>query len=57
MQEEGWQYFRICFAAVDEAEVESASKRFVAACRSFWTKKNLDDIDESSEVMAMDAWM
>ena len=57
MEEEGWQYFRICFAAVDEPDVESTSNRFVAGCRSFWTKKSLDGIDETDGVVVMDAWM
>ena len=57
MEEEGWQYFRLCFAAVDEPDVESTSNRFVAGCRSFWTKKSFDDIDENAKVMMMDSWM
>ncbi|KAI4180456.1 MAG: hypothetical protein L6R41_007233 [Letrouitia leprolyta] len=45
-QEKSFSYFRICFAAVDEADVPGMSHRFVEGCRSFWTKKKVDDIDK-----------
>lgn len=41
-----WMFFRICFAAVDEPEVEKTSRRFVDGVRSFWGKKTLDDVEE-----------
>ena len=41
-----WAYFRICFAAVDEPEVEKMSRRFVNGVKDFWVKKNLQDIEE-----------
>ena len=41
-----WAYFRICFAAVDEADVEKISRRFVNGVRDFWGKKSVDDIEE-----------
>ena len=41
-----WAYFRICFAAVDEPEVEKMSRRFVNGVKDFWGKKNLQDIEE-----------
>lgn len=41
-----YAYFRICFAAVDEPEVEKTSKRWVAGVQDFWRKKSLDDIEE-----------
>lgn len=41
-----WAYFRICFAAVDEPEVEKMSRRFVNGVKDFWGKKSLDDIEE-----------
>ena len=43
----GWGYFRLCFAAVDEEDVSKTSHRFVEGFKSFWAKKNLDDIEES----------
>lgn len=36
----------MCFAAVDESDVEKTSKRFVAGVHDFWKKKSLDDIEE-----------
>lgn len=45
-EEKSWMYFRICFAAVDEELVEGMSWRFVEACRSFWRKKKVDEIEE-----------
>ncbi len=44
--EKSYAYFRICFAAVDEPDVEKTSKRFVAGVQDFWRKKDLDDIEE-----------
>jgi hypothetical protein len=46
-KEKGWMYQRLCFAAVDEPDVEATSHRFVAACNSFWRKKDLKDIEKS----------
>ena len=48
-REQAWKYFRICFAAVDEPDVEKTSCRLVAGVRDFWGKKNLDDIEELVE--------
>jgi DNA-binding transcriptional MocR family regulator len=47
---EGWKYFRMCFAAVSEEEVDAASKRFAVAAAKFWLikdEKDLDAIDET----------
>ena len=44
--ESSWRYFRICFAAVDEELVEGMSHRFAEGCRSFWRKKNVDEVEE-----------
>ena len=44
----GWAYFRLCFIAVDEPEVEKSTRRFVAGVQDFWRKKSLDDIEEIS---------
>ncbi len=43
-----WAYFRICFAAVDEPDVERTSNRFVAGVQNFWRIKSLEDIEEMS---------
>jgi DNA-binding transcriptional MocR family regulator len=44
-QEKGWQYFRLCFAAVDDNMVEEHSNALVEGFKSFWTKKKESDID------------
>ena len=44
-REQAWKYFRICFAAVDEPDVEKASRRFVAGVKDFWGKKDLGDVE------------
>ena len=44
--EKGWQYFRICFAAVNDDVVEKHSKSVVAAFKSFWRKKEVSEIDD-----------
>ena len=36
----------MCFAAVDEPDVEKTSRRFVKGVQDFWKKKTLDDIEE-----------
>ncbi|KAL8851221.1 MAG: hypothetical protein Q9221_003852 [Calogaya cf. arnoldii] len=48
-EEKSYSCFRICFAAVDEDDVAPISQRFVEGCRSFWAKKELDDIDDDME--------
>ena len=41
-----WAYFRICFTAVDEPDVDKMSRRFINGVRDFWGKRNLDDIED-----------
>ncbi|KAH8591113.1 pyridoxal phosphate-dependent transferase [Bisporella sp. PMI_857] len=45
-EKEGYKYFRICFAAVDDDVVDTSSKRFAAAAQKFWQIKNKDELDE-----------
>ncbi|KAJ4414544.1 hypothetical protein N0V85_003105 [Neurospora sp. IMI 360204] len=35
-EEIGWQYFRLCFAAVSEEDVDEGAQRFVDGVRAFW---------------------
>lgn len=35
-EEKAWQYFRLCYAAIDEKDVKDMSERFVRAGRDFW---------------------
>ena len=50
--EKAWQYFRLCFAAINEKDVKTTSERFVRASHDFWeldeeaVQKMLDE-DES----------
>jgi len=48
-EERAWAYFRLCFAAVDEPDVETMGRRFVAGVQHFWGLKRLDDVEELSE--------
>jgi DNA-binding transcriptional MocR family regulator len=54
LEKEGYKYFRLCFAAVSEEELDSSSKRFAAAIKAFWgikDEKDLPNIDEGSVQM------
>ncbi|KAK2623771.1 hypothetical protein QTJ16_006952 [Diplocarpon rosae] len=47
--EEGWKYFRLCFSAVSEEELDKSSKSFAAGIKAFWLikdKKALNDIND-----------
>ena len=44
--EQGWQYFRLCFAACNEDELRPISQRFVDGIKKFWTIKDTATIDE-----------
>lgn len=41
----GPNYFRLCFAAVAEEDVDMASHRVVAALNSFWTKTDVNELE------------
>ncbi|KAF7942774.1 uncharacterized protein EAE97_006228 [Botrytis byssoidea] len=45
-EERGWQYFRLCFAAVEEEEVQKSSLRFAEGVKAFWMIKNKEDLDD-----------
>ena len=45
-KESSWRFFRICFAAVDEGDIQRTSTGFVEGVKSFWGKKKLDEIEE-----------
>lgn len=44
-KEKGWQYFRLCFAAVDDGVLEKHSMMIVEGFKSFWAKKKVGEID------------
>ena len=45
-EERGWQYFRLCFAAVPEPDLRRFSERVVEGFRAFWLIKSVEEIDE-----------
>ena len=40
---------RLCFAPMEEQEVDVYTRRFVAGCRAFWQLKSLDDIPDDDD--------
>lgn len=42
----GWQYFRLCFAAETEENVDSCSERFVKGVRKYWSIKKVKDLED-----------
>lgn len=59
-EKKGWQYFRLCFAAVNEEVVKTSSEGFVKCMRDFWAidmEKDIDDIlrdgDDEADVARM----
>ncbi|KAI1615594.1 aromatic amino acid aminotransferase [Exophiala viscosa] len=49
MEEKGWQYFRLCFAAVDDDVLEKHSKAVVSAFTDFWAIEDVKTIDKLLE--------
>lgn len=52
LDEKGWRYFRLCFAAVDDDVVKSSSEGFVRCVADFWAierEKEIDDILKEGE--------
>ncbi|KAK4104971.1 PLP-dependent transferase [Parathielavia hyrcaniae] len=59
-KEEGWKYYRICFAAEAEENVDRAAERFVQGVHEFWkvtdvrvVEKMLGELGASGEVRAV----
>lgn len=46
---DAWAYFRLCFAAESEENVDAASRRFVDAVHAFWRIKDVKRIEELVE--------
>lgn len=40
-----WQYYRLCFAAMPEADVKDITVRLVDGFRAFWKKTDLDGLE------------
>ena len=57
VEERGWAYFRVCFAAIDEDKVKSMSENLVKAFKDFWTiddPKKIDDLLREDEDVIME---
>jgi len=53
---EGWKYFRLCFAAVNEDDVDKCSERFSNAAKAFWLIKDEKELEGIEEIVdAQDA--
>jgi DNA-binding transcriptional MocR family regulator len=46
---EGWKYFRLCFAAIDESELGKVTERLAAGVKSFWSVKDVKTIEDLLE--------
>ncbi|CAG8978921.1 hypothetical protein HYALB_00005258 [Hymenoscyphus albidus] len=61
LAEKGWQYFRLCFAAVDEDDIERCSNGFADGVKAFWGIKDVKDLpsmgDENVGEEVMDLGM
>jgi DNA-binding transcriptional MocR family regulator len=46
LEEDGWKYVRICFAAAPVEDIIKLSERFAAGARAFWDIRKVEVIDE-----------
>lgn len=53
-REVGWQYFRMCFAAESEENVDACSQRFARGVRKFWALKKVEELEELIKDSPMD---
>jgi DNA-binding transcriptional MocR family regulator len=53
----GFMFYRLCYAAVGDDEVEAASNRFVEGVNSFWSKNVLDEVKETLRIRDGDSCM
>ncbi|KAL2259644.1 hypothetical protein VTK26DRAFT_6621 [Humicola hyalothermophila] len=44
-EREGWEYFRLCFAAEAEENVDKAAERFVRGVHAFWEVRDPEVVD------------
>ncbi|KAK9769074.1 putative Aromatic amino acid aminotransferase [Seiridium cardinale] len=45
-EKRGWAYFRLCFAAESEENIDRCSERFVAGVQRFWRIKDVKELEE-----------
>jgi DNA-binding transcriptional MocR family regulator len=50
-RDRSWQYYRLCFAAMPEAEVGSITVRLVDGFRAFWQRTNLDGLEDDDQTI------
>ncbi|OTB05859.1 hypothetical protein M426DRAFT_56168 [Hypoxylon sp. CI-4A] len=43
--EKGWAYYRLCFAAESEENIDACSLRFAEGVQKFWRLKNVKDLE------------
>jgi DNA-binding transcriptional MocR family regulator len=43
---EGWKYFRLCFAAIDEGELGKVTQRLAEGVQSFWAVREVKVIED-----------
>ncbi|KAL7625394.1 hypothetical protein AAE478_004613 [Parahypoxylon ruwenzoriense] len=67
--ERGWAYYRLCFAAETEENIDACSLRFGQGVQRFWRIKNVKDLESildeanglhteaASEVVNLGSWM
>jgi DNA-binding transcriptional MocR family regulator len=51
---EGWKYFRLCFAAVSEDEIDTSSTCFAKCIQAFWRIKDKKDLEDIESSVSMD---
>lgn len=42
---EGWRYFRLCFAAIDDDDIKGASERLRDGVQKFWEIRDVDTVE------------
>ncbi|KAI1853776.1 hypothetical protein JX266_001760 [Neoarthrinium moseri] len=45
-EERGWAYFRLCFAAESEENIDKCSERFVQGVQKFWRIKKVKELED-----------
>jgi DNA-binding transcriptional MocR family regulator len=48
-QHAGWRYYRMCFAAIANEDLDSCSQRFVDGVQKYWKMKSVNDLEDLLE--------
>ncbi|KAK4241450.1 pyridoxal phosphate-dependent transferase [Achaetomium macrosporum] len=54
-EEEGWAYYRICFAAEAEENIDRAAHRFVQGVHAFWEVEDVEVVERLLEELETEA--